>query len=117
MRDLKPTGYITEIANLVPACGKCNSSKGGADWRTWMLSTTAASSPTRRGIVDVAQRMEYLERFEEWREPIWIDFASIVGKGEWEKYWGSRDRMLDEMMDCQAAADQILAIVEQSLRA
>src|SRR5262245_20280770 len=24
----RPTGYITEIANLVPSCGKCNQSKG-----------------------------------------------------------------------------------------
>src|SRR5262245_24638640 len=31
--DQKPTGYITEIANLVPACGKCNQSKGKTQWR------------------------------------------------------------------------------------
>ena len=24
----EPTGFITEIANLVPSCGKCNQSKG-----------------------------------------------------------------------------------------
>jgi len=24
----RPTGYISEIGNLVPACGKCNQSKG-----------------------------------------------------------------------------------------
>ena len=33
----EPTGYITEIANLVPSCGKCNQSKGnhtgGSGWR------------------------------------------------------------------------------------
>ncbi|WP_216846981.1 HNH endonuclease [Granulicella sp. L60] len=28
IQDQEPTGYITEIANLVPACGKCNQSKG-----------------------------------------------------------------------------------------
>ena len=33
----RPTGFISEIANLVPACGKCNQSKGGSDWRKWML--------------------------------------------------------------------------------
>ena len=26
----RPTGFISEIANLVPACGKCNQSKGGS---------------------------------------------------------------------------------------
>ncbi len=32
VRDKKPTGFITEIRNLVPACGKCNQSKGSSDW-------------------------------------------------------------------------------------
>src|SRR6266852_4036221 len=32
----EPTGYITEIANLVPSCGKCNQSKGKSYWRSWM---------------------------------------------------------------------------------
>ena len=39
----RPTGFISEIANLVPACGKCNQSKGGSDWRKWMLSKARLS--------------------------------------------------------------------------
>jgi len=27
----KPTGYISEIHNLVPSCGKCNQSKGNKE--------------------------------------------------------------------------------------
>lgn len=115
VRDLRPTGYITEIANLVPACARCNSSKGGSDWRVWMLSTTASGSPTRRGIEDVAERIACLERYEQWRKPILIDFASLVGKEEWDEYWQSRDRLVEEMMRCQDAADQILTVVEQKL--
>ena len=41
----RPTGYISEIHNLVPACGKCNQSKGNKHWLTWMRST-ARLSPT-----------------------------------------------------------------------
>jgi 5-methylcytosine-specific restriction endonuclease McrA len=26
----KPTGYVTEIANIVPSCSPCNSSKGAS---------------------------------------------------------------------------------------
>src|SRR5438552_242802 len=33
----EPTGFIGEIQNLVPACGKCNQSKGNSNWRVWML--------------------------------------------------------------------------------
>ncbi len=28
----EPTGYISEIHNLVPSCGKCNQSKGNKSW-------------------------------------------------------------------------------------
>src|SRR6478609_11845284 len=37
--DKRPTGYISEIHNLVPACGKCNQSKGNKSWKAWIQST------------------------------------------------------------------------------
>src|ERR1700686_3805297 len=37
VKNKRPTGYISEIRNLVPACGPCNQSKGASDWRTWIL--------------------------------------------------------------------------------
>ena len=43
----KHTGYITEIANLVPACGKCNQSKGNSNWKDWMISNAEKSPKTR----------------------------------------------------------------------
>jgi hypothetical protein len=57
VREKRPTGYISEIHNLVPACGKCNQSKGNRPWHEWMLST-AALSPSSRGIADVEVRIE-----------------------------------------------------------
>ncbi len=33
------TGYFTEIANLVPSCGKCNQSRGAKPVSGWMRST------------------------------------------------------------------------------
>src|SRR5947209_6266811 len=69
----RPTGYISEIANLVPSCGKCNQSKGNQFWRTWMLGK-APRSPAGRGVADVAQRVERLEAYERWRAPTQLDF-------------------------------------------
>ena len=43
----RQTGYISEIANLVPACGKCNQSKSGAEWWTWMLGPARLSPKSR----------------------------------------------------------------------
>lgn len=45
----RPTGYISEIANLVPSCQPCNSSKTNAPWKEWILRNTG-NSPTQRGI-------------------------------------------------------------------
>ena len=63
VKDKKPTGYISEIHNLVPSCGKCNQSKGNKEWKTWMLST-ARLSPTARGIKDISARVKRLEAYE-----------------------------------------------------
>src|SRR3954468_20104658 len=94
----RPTGYISEIANLVPACGKCNQSKGNKDWRTWMLSN-AKRSPTGRGVPEVAQRVARLQRYEKWRRPIQIKFGKILGKKDWDHYWSLWEKLntaLDE---------------------
>jgi hypothetical protein len=105
---LRPTGFISEIANLVPACGKCNQSKGGSDWRKWMLGS-AKLSPTGRGISDVAKRVANLDRFVKWREPTKLDFESIVGTDQWNRYWSLYDRVIGELRKCQEFADGLRA--------
>ena len=113
---LRPTGYISEIANLVPACGKCNQSKRNESWRTWMISTTAPLSPTSRGIADVAERMKRLEAFEKWREPTRIDFEAILGPKDWAGYWDMWERINADMVKCQTMANTLLKRVQQSLQ-
>ena len=54
----RPTGYISEISNLVPSCGKCNQSKGNKPSREWILSK-AKLSPAGRGIADLADRIAH----------------------------------------------------------
>jgi hypothetical protein len=44
VNSAEPTGYISEIANLVPCCSKCNSSKNGKEWEVW-INGTAPLSP------------------------------------------------------------------------
>jgi hypothetical protein len=113
--DRRPTGYISEIANLVPACGKCNQSKGNKPWRTWMLSTSG-HAPTARGVSDVAQRMDRLTAFEAWRQPTKIDLAAIIGADALKEYWALYDALIDEMRHAQLVADQIRARIDASVR-
>jgi hypothetical protein len=112
----RPTGFISEIANLVPACGKCNQSKGGSDWHKWMLSN-AKFSPTGRGIPNISERIANLERYERWRPPTKIEFESIVGRDQWEHYWSLCEAVIDELRQCQEYADALRAqIVKQLAR-
>lgn len=111
----RPTGYISEIANLVPSCGKCNQSKGNKPWRVWIMSK-AKWSPTGRSVVDVQHRIARLEAYEQWRSPTRIDFESVVGSDEWEKYWSLCEKVIDELRQCQDVATAMRARIIESLQ-
>ncbi|HZZ28900.1 MAG TPA: HNH endonuclease [Pirellulales bacterium] len=110
----RPTGYISEIANLVPACGKCNQSKGNKQWRDWMLSN-AKHSPTGRKLADVTARSERLASFEKWRTPTRVDFEAIIGCDKWEQYWRLCEDVVAELHRSQEVADQLRILVLEAL--
>jgi 5-methylcytosine-specific restriction endonuclease McrA len=108
----EPTGYITEIANLVPSCGKCNQSKGKSHWRTWMEGR-AKLSPATRGVPDIDERIARLQAYEAWRQPRRIDFAAIVGPEMWERHRQNWRDVLDLLKKSQELASEIRVIVER----
>jgi hypothetical protein len=108
--DQEPTGYITEIANLVPSCGKCNQSKGKSHWRTWMESN-ARLSPKSRGVHDLGARIERLEKYEAWRQPRKIDFAAVVGPEMWKRHRENWRNVLDLLKKSQELAGEIRTII------
>lgn len=110
--QMRPTGYISEIANLVPACGKCNQSKGNKEWRIWMASS-AKFSPTGRGL-NLTDSIKRLEAYERWREPIRIDFEAVVGLDAWAKYWALHEDIVKEMRQCQDYAITIRDTIAQA---
>lgn len=75
--EKRPTGYISEIHNMVPACGKCNLSKGNAMWRIWMFGPARLSPATRR-ISDIAARAERLEAYDTWKKPTKLTFEELL---------------------------------------
>ncbi|HYN82777.1 MAG TPA: HNH endonuclease [Gemmatimonadaceae bacterium] len=102
----KPTGYISEIGNLIPACGRCNQSKGNKSWRSW-IESNAPRSPKRRGIPNLADRIAHIEAYERWREPVPLDFASVIEPDIWAKHWENWERVLAEMRESQKLAAKI----------
>lgn len=106
VKEGRPTGYPSSIRNLVPACGKCNQSKGRSDWKEWMLGA-APRSPSARGISDLAQRIARLERFEAWSQCVPLDLKSLVSPDLWHRYYGLQDEILQKMRDAQKIAVEI----------
>ena len=113
VKDKKPTGYISEIHNLVPACGKCNQSKGNKHWKTWMLSN-AALSPKSKGVMDIEQRIQRLEAYAKWDEATQINFEEVVGSDDWRRHWDNWQQILDAMATAQELADSIKRAVAQA---
>lgn len=106
VKDKKPTGYVSEIHNLVPSCGKCNQSKGNKYWKDWILSE-AAQSPKTRKIQNLDERIKRLEDYESRFTPVWFDFEVLVGKEKWNEYWENYEELIQAMRDCQILSNEI----------
>jgi hypothetical protein len=103
-----PTGYISEIKNLVPSCGKCNQSKGNKYWKSWMMSS-APKSPKTRNIPDLEKKIKILEKYEKWGDLKPINLESIADPTLWKRHWSNHQSLLDAMSRAQSQADELLA--------
>ena len=106
VRDKKPTGYISDIFNLVPSCGKCNQSKGNKYWEDWITSK-AKKSPKSRGKTDIDERSERLKKYEKWSNVTPINFEVYVDKELWKEYWATREKICEMMKKAQQLADRV----------
>jgi hypothetical protein len=114
IKDKEPTGYISEIRNLVPACGKCNQSKGNSDWKEWM-NGDAKQSPKTRKISDLDHRIELIEKYIEWGTPKIYDFSKIVGTELWQKHWDNYKSIINAMEDSTKTLNEIKEILRKSI--
>jgi hypothetical protein len=102
----RPTGYISEIRNLVPSCGPCNQSKGASDWRAWMTGK-AQGSPMTRKVAGIQERMARLTQFEAWGSVRPIAFEGLISKAAWDAYWAQLDVVLESMRVAQEKAARL----------
>lgn len=110
----RPTGYITEIANLVPSCGKCNQSKGSKHWRIWITSN-ARRSPATRSVANLDMKIRRLEAYEKWRVPQKVDFESLVGTALYNQHWGNWKELLQLLERAQQLAITVRNAAAQAL--
>jgi len=102
----RPTGYASEIHNLVPVCGKCNQSKGGKYWKDWIKSD-AKLSPAKRGVSGIDKKIKCLESYEKWGKTKPIDFEKLVGANLWEQHWRNCQDLHNQMKEAQKLAERI----------
>lgn len=110
----KPTGFITEIRNLVPSCGKCNQSKGNKHWKAWMTSD-AKLSPKTRGVKDIDLRIARLTKYEQWGNLMPLDLSAFVTKEQWDQYWESWRGLLRDMNDIKKHAASIKTTIVKKI--
>ena len=111
-----PTGYITEISNLVPCCSSCNSSKGGKYWRDWYLSTDTLDRLISLGFSGekITQRLKVLESYENSKR-IKLDYEKILGKEKWHEYLDRKQKLYDLLKEDQAFCDDLLSEINSYL--
>lgn len=115
VKDRKPTGYITEIANLVPVCGKCNESRGNKEWKAWMRGTSALS-PATRGVPDIENRIRHLDDFAAWRSPVRIDYANLRTDAQWKQHTENLEKILKLLEDAELHARDSRTLAEAEAR-
>ena len=108
----KPTGFITEIGNLVPSCGKCNQSKGNKPWREWMLGN-AGRSPRARGVADISERVKRLDAYERWRSNDPKNFERMVPADIWAQHWANWQAVCALLSESQKTAAKVRAAIEE----
>lgn len=102
----RPTGYISEIRNLVPSCGKCNQSKGGKHWKEWIKSN-AKLSPLKRKVQNLDEKIVCLEAYEKWGNVKSVDFEKLVESEMWEHHWDNCQNLHTQMKEAQKLAESI----------
>jgi hypothetical protein len=100
------TGYFTEIANLVPACGKCNQSKGNKPWKAWIRSS-ADKSPTTRNVLGLERNIALLEAYEARFKPTLVKLDAHVSPDLWRRHLENHAALLKAMKDANHTAEII----------
>ena len=109
-----PTGYLSDIYNLVPACGKCNQSKGNKNWKEWIVSS-AKLSPKSRGTTDINNKIKMLDKYEKWKEVKSVNYGEMVGEELWKKHWENCRRLHDDMIEAQKHAKKLRDVIAKIL--
>lgn len=112
-----PSGYITDIHNLVPCCQKCNSSKGSKDFKTWYKSKANIKRLKQAGLSDqtIEERYNKICEYEK-LVPEPLNYEALVGKELWNEYKARLERLQKELSDNQMFCDKLNEIITKAIK-
>lgn len=111
-----PTGYITEIRNLVPCCSACNSAKGAQDFRAWYKSEKNIKRLHSEGLTDteIDERFDIVSRYID-KIPAPIDYKTILGDNLWNEFLHRKEEMVRLLKEDQLFCDELSAIIKNKI--
>lgn len=95
--------------NVVPACGRCDDSKGQRDFRSWMRESTSECSLHRRGLTD-AQIEQRIKRIDEWQ----CGYKSRSEEQLFGKHFDRYQLILEKMNNLISEAQQLIDLVNHA---
>ena len=111
-----PTGYITNIKNLVPCCSSCNSSKGSKNFSDWYLQEKNKNRLYAMEFTDkqIEERYNIICKYEkELDKP--LDYEKILGKKLYNEYKERIEVMNKLLKKNQEFCDTLKEKIEKNL--
>ena len=116
--DGLPTGYITDIHNLVPCCWACNSAKGKKDFSEWYLSKNNVDRLHKKGLSNdkIQERFSVIKNYIS-RIGVPLNYQEILGDDLWNEYLSRRKNLIAALRENQEFCDKLDAIITNKLKA
>ena len=116
--DGLPTGYITDIHNLVPCCSACNSAKGKKDFSEWYLSKNNVDRLHKKGLSNdkIQERFSVIKNYIS-RIGVPLNYQEILGDDLWNEYLSRRKNLIAALRENQEFCDKLDAIITNKLKA
>lgn len=118
VKNQKPTGYITDISNLIPCCSSCNSSKGSTKFEDWYYSAKNIKRLRSLGLSDEIIKDRYdtiINHFKKYgKSP--VNYERILGKELWDEYQERKAKLMETLKDNQKFCDKLLKIIVDNIK-
>lgn len=71
----------------------------------------APGGPKAKGVQNVPERIELLQRFEQWADLKKLPLEQIIGEEKWHAYWSALAEIENKMRQAQTLADEIQQVL------